>query len=154
MQLTDRRPRLVAAILIVLATLAVGHAVPTPATAAPAGQRFVDPVFETSTSTRDIVYGTTTHLDAPFDLKLDIHEPVGDTAEARPLMVWFHGGAFQRGDRAGPLELRVADDFARRGYVVASVGYRLASGNLGTDIANAYADSRAAVAWLREHAGT
>lgn len=126
----------------------------TPASAVVEGTRFVDPVFAESTSTRDILYGTTTHLDAPFDLRLDIHEPVGDTAERRPLMVWFHGGSFQNGDRAGPLELHMADAFARRGYVVASVGYRLASGNLGVDITNAYADSRAAVAWLRDHAET
>jgi acetyl esterase/lipase len=148
-----RRALLGATLVAILAASLALAASPAPA-ATPAGDRFVDLVFPASTSTRDLVYGTTEHLGEPFELKLDIHEPVGDTAERRPLMVWFHGGGFQRGDRAGPLELHMADQFARRGYVVASVGYRLASGNIVADIANAFADARVAVAWLRANAAT
>jgi acetyl esterase/lipase len=151
-----RRPtRTHAAMLLsVLAVLVGVLVVPVEQAGAQGGRRFIDPVFGSTTVTSDLVYGTAIHHDEPYELKLDLHEPAGDLAEQRPLVVWIHGGSFQTGDPAGPLELYMADALARRGYVVASIGYRLASGSLPADISNAYADAETAVAWLRDNADT
>jgi acetyl esterase/lipase len=139
---------------VALVVVALGAALlPTVAAQAAQGQRFIDPVFADTTVTPDLIYGNAMHHGEPFDLKLDIHEPAGDSAERRPLVVWIHGGSFLTGDRAGPLEVLMATNLAQRGYVVASIGYRLASGGgLGVDWLNAYSDAQTAVAWLRANA--
>jgi acetyl esterase/lipase len=157
MDATGSRHHSVAILCIVAVAAALLAGAPAPAGAVPgtpAGQRFLDPVFTATTTTPDLVYGTAQHLGETVDLMLDVHEPLGDTAERRPLMVWIHGGSFQHGGRDGPLERYMADEFARRGFVVASISYRLASGDIGLDINNAHADGQAAVAWLRSHADT
>ncbi|PYK99152.1 MAG: hypothetical protein DME19_09745 [Verrucomicrobia bacterium] len=52
-------------------------------------------------------------------LKLDLHIPFGKPRS--PLIVWVHGGAWRSGSKSGmPLGKLV-----ERGYVVASVDYRL-----------------------------
>ncbi|MFN0276852.1 MAG: T9SS type A sorting domain-containing protein [Chitinophagales bacterium] len=60
-------------------------------------------------------------------LLLDLYKPVGDGNENRPLLVLIHGGAWIGGckDEAGTGIILLANEFASRGYVVASVDYRL-----------------------------
>src|SRR5690606_6564042 len=89
-----RGGRIGGAVAVVVAVL-VALVVPS-SRAEAAGRRFIDPVFPSAVVTPDLVYGTATHKGQPFDLKLDVYEPTGDTAERRPLMVWIHGGAFQQ----------------------------------------------------------
>jgi acetyl esterase/lipase len=52
-------------------------------------------------------------------LKLDLYQPVG--AEAPPLVVWVHGGAW----RAGSKDSMPLAALVERGYAIASVDYRL-----------------------------
>jgi acetyl esterase/lipase len=67
----------------------------------------------------DVVYGK----GGDADLKLDLARPaVG--AGPFPLLLWIHGGAWCAGNKAD-LRLPIRE-FAKRGYVCASVGYRLA----------------------------
>src|SRR5690606_10515697 len=87
-------------------------------------QRYVDPVFADVEVTRGLGYATVTNVEGRRQrLRLDLYEPAGDTAPARPVVLWLHGGSFQRGDRT--LMRWWAEQFARRGYVTASADYRL-----------------------------
>ena len=59
-----------------------------------------------------------------LDLYLDLYTP-DDSAQKHPLLVLLHGGAFFFGDK-GNRNMRVwCEHFAKCGYVVASVNYRL-----------------------------
>lgn len=59
--------------------------------------------------------------------KMDIYQPVGDPAEKRPLLLYIHGGAFYAGDKATQDCIDFCTKFAKKGYVTASVNYRLAN---------------------------
>ena len=143
-----------------MAVLAVVLAVGLPSAqgagaGAGAPRRYLDPVFAEVDVTADVAYRTTSDcLGDPVDLALDLYQPAGDAAAARPLLVWIHGGSFAIGSRDGPLEALVGRDWARRGYVVASISYRLCGTLSAEAVDDAYEDAAAAVAWLRAHAAT
>ncbi len=90
-------------------------------------QQWVDTTFQITTTT-DIVYGEAVDFKgANYLLDMDISVPVDDTPPecGRPLMVVVHGGAWYAGDKAEGYPVRLRQDFAKRGYVTASVNYRL-----------------------------
>jgi len=86
-------------------------------------------------------------------LTLDIYRP-RPRGTALPLVVFVHGGSFQGGDsrHAGTFEdfPRTLASLAARGYVVASVNYRL-SGE--AHFPAAVQDIKAAIRWLGSQAG-
>ncbi len=55
-------------------------------------------------------------------LQLDIYKPKNSKEESAPLLVFLHGGGWYKGDRADMLPFLV--DFAKRGYITATVSYR------------------------------
>lgn len=72
-------------------------------------------------SSQDIALTTRTH-------SMDIYmPPAEDSNDKRPLIIYAHGGYFLRGDKdeAGG-ETTLGSFFARSGYVLASINYRLA----------------------------
>ena len=96
-------------------------------------------------------------------LLLDLYRPTGDTATARPAIVWIHGGYFAQGTRTSPELVQEATAFAKRGYVNVSIDYRVVAGGClpGSDptacltaIVDAKHDAQAAVRWLRANAST
>lgn len=119
------------------------------------GNRYLDAVFQDVDSTKDVQYGQASTMAGKAQiLLLDIYEPGGDEAEARPLVIMAHGGSFIGGDRSQTAEFCV--DFARRGYVVANIEYRLIDA-LVTDstgmfeaVIMAINDMRAAVRFFKE----
>lgn len=80
------------------------------------------------------------------DLLLDVFMPTG--AGPYPGVIVVHGGAWKSGDRA--MERPLARQLAARGFVTATVDYRL--GPAGR-FPNALLDLKAAVRWLRSNAG-
>jgi len=86
-----------------------------------------------------------------FPLVLDLYRPSG-VAQPSPLLVFIHGGGWIEGSR----EDCPGEAFARYGYAVACVDYRLASlsGQCWpeTTFPAQIHDVRAAVRWLRRHA--
>jgi pectinesterase len=82
------------------------------------------------------------------DLKLDLYLPAGDSRAPRPAIVFVHGGGWRAGVRAnfGPMAIRMAE----RGYVAATISYRLSPEAL---YPAAILDAKAAVRWVRAHAG-
>ena len=111
------------------ATLAAGCADPlaTPPGAAPL--RYRDEVFSAVTTTSDVTYGTAVNQQgATVTLKIDIYRPTGDVITNRPAVIWIHGGGFSGGDKTSPEIVDEANTLAKKGYVSASISYRLNPG--------------------------
>lgn len=171
------RRRSVAAAIAVVGAAVVGMGVgctPPPGGGGGVGVRFVDPVFRAVTTDADVTYATAPDLSTgrPVDLRLDLYRPVGDTLAERPAIVWVHGGGFRVGSKE-PMG-KVAEDYARRGYVTVSIDYRLDPGNRCQEVQHdqitdpdeldvetarcaaailaAQHDAQAAVRWLRANA--
>jgi acetyl esterase/lipase len=113
---------------------------------------------------RDYPGGVTGLQDVTFStnrgfrpLKLDLYLPA-DRSAPKPLVIWIHGGGWAVGDqRGGGIQAPAYQDWqkvlatlAGRGYVVASITYRL-SGE--AKFPAAIYDVKAAVRWLRANAG-
>lgn len=86
----------------------------------------------------------------------DIYQPDGDTASVRPCVVLAFGGSFVSGTRGDMAA--ISRELASRGYVVASIDYRLYpifelgipdSIKMLDAAIKATADMRAAIRWLR-----
>ena len=93
-------------------------------------------------------------------LAADFYTQANDPATCRVGVVWVHGGGFTQFTRDSPAEQAWGAALARRGYTVASIDYRLGTGEpFGLDdattperqavVADAITDARAAVDWLR-----
>jgi predicted esterase len=91
-----------------------------------------------------------------LDLKLDIYYPKTDLFKNRPLVMLIHGGAFYIGSKESTAEQALATSFAKRGYVVASIDYRLGFKLLPSDIElstyRAVQDAHAALRFLSHNA--
>jgi len=59
--------------------------------------------------------------------KMDIYTPDGDTEINRPLILFVHGGSFYLGDKTDTECQDFCETFAKKGYVTASINYRLVS---------------------------
>ena len=109
--------------------------------------RYLDEVFEDVLVTEDVVYGNAPDLPFIFlfewntidiDLDMDIYEPVGDTLDARPAIIFIHTGAFFSGHNEldDVVDLSIAS--AKRGYVSFNINYRL-----GLNVLSSYSGERA-----------
>jgi dienelactone hydrolase len=154
--------RAVALLALALVALAAGCTVPRPAGDEPL--RYRDQVFTDVSVTSNLAYGSAPDAQGnPVTLRLDLYRPAGDPLISRPALVWVHGGGFSGGDKANVVPTDAANTFARLGYVVVSINYRLLGsgcvqnpGSASCTIAalEAKRDAQAAVRWLRANAGT
>jgi dienelactone hydrolase len=119
-----------------------------------AGQ-YIDRAFERVSVERGVVYSRPSDSYGDHRLRMDVYRPKGDAVRVRPAIVWVHGGSFKRGDREQLSEF--ARQFAQRGYVTASIDYRLlrvpdpfARATAAVDVAQS--DAQAAIRYLRSHA--
>lgn len=79
-----------------------------------------------------------------------VYSPASMNAEARPAVVFIHGGGWHSGK---PEQFALlARRYAARGLVGISVGYRLAKPP-ETTVPDCVADVKSAVRWIRKHAG-
>lgn len=133
-----------------------------------AGERYLDEVFTDITTTPDITYGSAVdYTGQTKPLRLDVHEPAGDTEQARPAVVWVHGGYFKRGSKDSASYRAAWEHFVRAGYVTVAINYRLnpnlpegagpAVTGLRIDeyvdaMVDAQHDAQAAVRWVRNNA--
>ncbi len=80
-------------------------------------------------STLNVIYGKAINFNGGIDtLKMDIYTPICDDQAhiaTRPLMLVIHGGAFLAGDKGESNITTICKQFAKRGYVTASINYRL-----------------------------
>lgn len=104
------------------------------------GTRYLDEVFDSVKVTKDVVYGSNIPFGSttPIDLKMDIYEPHNDSETKRPVIILCHAGSFLSpeviaifsplkplGTREDNWLVGAAKAFAKRGYVVVSMGYRV-----------------------------
>lgn len=72
----------------------------------------------------DVEYGTAPNYEGyNIALQMNIFKPIGDQNTQRPVLILVHGGGFYAGHRNDMNEL--ASWYAERGYVVATISYRL-----------------------------
>ncbi|MES2380352.1 MAG: T9SS type A sorting domain-containing protein [Bacteroidota bacterium] len=130
-------------------------------------QRYKDKIF-TNVTIDSVVYGNAAQYNnIAIDLKMNIYQPMGDTATNRPLLVLAHGGSFVNGTQYDADVVYLCNEFAKRGYVCISLQYRLGvniseiildQNQAGPQFANAVwrgtLDGRAAVRYLRAHLNT
>lgn len=91
----------------------------------PAQGCYTDPIYDVSVE-KDVAYGAAiNYCGAEEQLLMDIYRPVGDGNLERPAMVLIHGGAFLAGDKGSYDMAEAAAAFAARGYLAASINYRL-----------------------------
>ncbi len=104
-------------------------------------QRYVEEIFDDVQVTADVTYGINPTLlfiaqageAVTQELQMDIYEPAGDEETARPLVLVFHTGNFLpnvtngqiAGERVDSSAVEICTQLAKRGFVAASVSYRL-----------------------------
>ena len=81
--------------------------------------------------------------------KLDLVFPKNSEDELRPVVLFIHGGGWRNGDKASGVFREYPLEYASRGYVCASINYRLID---ECTILDCIADCKCAVRWLRAHA--
>ena len=96
---------------------------------------------QTYKQVNDISYTKKTDAYAVERLKLDVYYPEGQ--KDCPVIVWFHGGGLEAGNKEIPSPLK------EKGYVVIGVNYRLLP---KVTIKELLDDSAEAVAWVFRHA--
>jgi len=110
-----------------------------------------------------VQYGTNTDLvPQTVNLMMDIYQPQGDTATSRPLIILAHSGSFSGGDKGDADQVYFATELAKKGYVCASINYRLAPSAFSLIVAEttvkvvfmAIQDGKAAVRFFKNDAAT
>ncbi len=124
-----------------------------------AGTRYKGIVFASATVTNDIQFGRNLGISGDTtSLLLDLYEPTGDTLQLRPLVICLHGGSLISGDRTN-MEY-FCTDLAKRGYVAATIEYRLGIETpkgvrtIAEALLRGVQDTKAAVRFFRANAAT
>ena len=87
---------------------------------------YVESQFDSISQVQDIYYGSAVKYNGDsLDLYLDIYYPEFDTSTDRPLLIAVHGGGFLGGHKNEYSIVTLCKEFAKRGYVTASIDYRL-----------------------------
>jgi acetyl esterase/lipase len=103
-------------------------------------------------SARTVAYRSVPGVSPAF-VSLDLHVPPARCRRraAVPVVAWVHGGGYRVGDKSQQIAHKVAL-FARRGWIFASINYRLSRPGAGSArFPDHYDDVAAAVAWLRKN---
>ena len=134
------------------------------------GDRYQTDIFTDFTVMQDVPYGSNIDAEGNIkNLKFDFYEPANDDLEKRPLIIWAHGGAFVAGNENSADIVQLCEAFSRKGYVNASINYRLLSNEyiaaqlaVGVPleeiffdaVVKAVGDMRAAIRFFRKDAAT
>lgn len=130
--------------------------------------RFRDSIFTTPDISKNIVFGTGINFQGNLDtLVLDFYQPANDTMSKRPLVVLIHGGSFTGGTHDDGWCVAIGSKLAQKGYVCASIEYRLgidlvkilsdfsaARSEYLSALYRAIQDSRSAVRFLKSNSAT
>ncbi len=133
----------------------------------PYNNRYHKAVFDSVVVDTGVVYGNAPALTFPYlsesntfnqDLLMDVYQPYGDTLTTRPLVICAHSGAFLSGTRKNDDMMDFCDSLAHRGYVAATIDYRLGMNVFSTSssiraVYRGLQDGRAAVRFFKEFAG-
>ena len=97
--------------------------------------RYTKPVFSNVTKAAQIKFGTAPPygIITSQDLYLDFYEPLGDTLKQRPLIVYAFGGGYLIGDKNQPPIPDYCQYYAKCGYAVAAIDYRIGFNTVSTE---------------------
>ena len=122
--------------------------------------RYENVIFD-KISKISVVYSETYDW-SPSDpgLEMDIYSPSNDIVNNRPLLIFAHGGVYIEGDKNSNTMVTLCEEFAKRGYVTASIRYRLTnlqsllSSNsyniFSQTVVNSISDMKSAVRYFRK----
>jgi PKD repeat protein len=121
--------------------------------------RYTDTIFHDVNVISGVQFATATPyglLAQPQNLLMDIYMPFGDTLTKRPLIVFQFGGGFLIGWRSQPDIPAFCNYFAKCGYVVVSIDYRIGFNTISTGSAEravyrAVQDQRSAIRFMCEN---
>lgn len=91
------------------------------------GKRYIQDIFTDTIQYKGFPYGSNKTITGNVTLYMDVIEPKGDTVSKRPLIIWAFGGGFVQGTRTEQYMLDACAYFAKKGYVCATIDYRLYS---------------------------
>ena len=127
--------------------------------------RYTDSVFTAFQSDTNRVYAFAQQLDFfPYNgesfthevsLRMHIFQPQGDALQKRPMLICAHSGGFVIGEKEQDDMMAFCEIFAEKGYVTATIGYRLGMNYLSTvsgerAVYRGLQDSRAAIRFIKE----
>jgi predicted esterase len=127
--------------------------------------RYTDSLFTFEEPQFQIVYATAPELNRPYfgesfthdeELIMRLFTPQDNTTNKRPAIICIHGGAFISGNQNHDDMIAFCELFASRGYVSASIKYRLGMNPLSPSsseraVYRGLQDSRAAIRYLKEN---
>ena len=142
-----------------------------------AQQRYLEEIFTSVDVTSDVKYGENYSVlsGSPVleDLLMDVYQPTGDMNTSRPLIIFAHAGSFlPKGINTLPLGVKedscmieLCTRFAKRGWVAASIDYRLGwnptssdadvrAGTIMNAVYRATQDMKACVRYFKLEQGT
>ena len=123
-------------------------------------KRYKNDVFIQIDSIIDITYGEAMNLKGENEkLLMNVFMPPSiDTAKKRPLVIFIHGGGFRNNNKSSSISNKLGIRLGKKGFVVASIDYRLgiAVSNTNKDyheaMYRAQQDARAAIRYFRKNA--
>ncbi len=121
-----------------------------------ASERYLDRVFNDVEIQEDIKFGESVDVNGEkMELLLDIYSPANDEVKDRPAMLLIHGGGFGlTQDKTQTYIVKMANQFAQRGYVCISINYRVRANPKddpeGT-MKDALEDAMKGLQWIREN---
>ena len=115
-------------------------------------------IFEEIEVVQEVVYGANVGASGTNEeLDMDVYMPAGDDVSDRPVVILAHGGFFLAGSNDGVDVVPLCEDFARMGYVAASISYRLGiddlfdlETSLQESVLRGVHDAKAAVRYFRK----
>ncbi|MES2566408.1 MAG: T9SS type A sorting domain-containing protein [Bacteroidota bacterium] len=88
--------------------------------------RYSTDTFTAVTASTSVVFGSAIKANGGVQsLTMNVYQPTGDAEVARPLIIWAHGGSFSFGTAADIDVTTLSQRFAKKGFVCASINYRL-----------------------------
>jgi acetyl esterase/lipase len=102
--------------------------------------------LHTSKTARNVIYGKAENV----ELKMDIYFPSNEEGKPVPAVMFVHGGGWSVGDKSRMTFPQLLPLLLKRGYLVASINYRLAP---KYKFPAQIEDAKCAVRFLRAHAG-
>lgn len=124
-----------------------------------AQKRYADNLFLDVDSIVNIPYGKAVNIKNENEtLLLDVFlPPKADKVRYRPLIIFIHGGGFVGKTKSTDLSTLICTNFARKGYVVATIDYRLGveqpklHKQFLEAMYRAQQDAKAAIRYFRKH---
>ncbi|MEP7323049.1 MAG: alpha/beta hydrolase [Saprospiraceae bacterium] len=122
--------------------------------------RYLEELFTSFDTLKNIQYGHAVNIKGEDEkLFLDLYQPHADRLRNRPLVIFVHGGGYTGGDKATGYPMTFTEGLSKRGYVVASINYRLGLEEPKSDTSffeamfRVMQDAKASVRFLRMYAG-